>query len=146
MVIRLSSHSTISRPSFEMPGKPDRLVVDAFHQAAVAGDDPGAVVDQVVAVDRVQMPLGDRHADRHRQALAERPGGRLDPVEHEILGMAGAGAAELAEVADVLDRRPRVAGQVEQRVDQHRAVAGRQHEAVAVGPVRVGRIVLQIFA
>ena len=59
--------------------------------------------------------------------------------------MAGAGAAELAEALDVLDRRPRVAGQVEQRVDQHRAVAGRQDEAVAVRPFRIGGIVLQIF-
>ena len=61
-----------------MAGKPDRLVVDAFHQAAVAGDHPGAVVDQIVAEDGVEVPLGDRHADRHRQALAERPGGGLD--------------------------------------------------------------------
>ena len=119
-----------------MAGEPDRLMVDALHQAAVAGDDEGAVVDQLVAIDGVQVPLGDRHADRHRQALAERPGGRLDAGQLEILRMAGARAAELAEVADVLDRRARVAGQVEQRVDQHRAVAGRQHEAVAVGPVR----------
>ena len=28
-----------------------------------------------------------------------------------------------------------VAGEIEQRIEQHRAVAGRQHEAVAVGPV-----------
>ena len=123
-----------------MAGKPDRLVVDAFHQAAVAGDHEGAVIDQLVAIDRVQMPLGDRHADRHRQALPERAGGGFDPGQLEILRVAGARAAELAEVADVLHRRPRVAGQVEQGVDQHRAVAGRQHEAVAVGPVRIGRI------
>ena len=34
-----------------MPGEPRRLMVDAFHQAAVAGDHPGAVVDQFVAID-----------------------------------------------------------------------------------------------
>ena len=28
-----------------------------------------------------------------------------------------------------------VAGEIQQRIEQHRAVAGRQHEAVAVGPV-----------
>ena len=82
-----------------MAGEARRLVVDAFHQAAVAGDHPGAVIDQIVAKLGVEVPLGDRHADRHRQALAERPGGRLDAVEQEILGMAGAGAAELAEAA-----------------------------------------------
>ena len=39
-----------------------------------------------------------------------------------------------------------IAGQVQQRVQQHRAVAVRQHEAVAVGPGRIGRVVLQIMA
>ena len=29
-----------------------------------------------------------------------------------------------------------IAGQIEQRIEQHRAVAGRQHEAVAIRPVR----------
>ena len=139
MVIRLSSHSTISRPRPRWPARPAASWLIALHQAAVAGDHPGAVIDQIVAELGVEVPLGDRHADRHREPLPERPGGRLDAVEQEILGMAGAGAAELAEAADVVDRRPRVAGQVKQRVDQHRAVAGRKHEAVAVGPVRVGR-------
>ena len=37
----------------------------------------------------------------------------------------------------------RIAGEIEQRIEQHRAVAGRQDETVAVGPVRVGGIVLQ---
>ena len=62
-----------------MPGKPDRLMVDAFHQAAVAGDDEGAMVDQIVAINGVQMPLGDGHSDRGGDPLAERAGGRLDP-------------------------------------------------------------------
>src|SRR5690606_30228515 len=80
-------------------------VVDALHQAAVAGDRPGAVLDQVVTEYGVQVTLGDRHAHRHREALAERAGGAFDPGQLEILGMTRAGAAELAEIADVLDRR-----------------------------------------
>ncbi len=88
-------------------------MVDALHQAAVAGDDPGPVVDQIVAIFGVEVALGDRHADRHGDALPERPGRRLDSVEQEILRMAGAGRAELAKALDVVDRRPRVAGQVE---------------------------------
>ena len=40
-------------------------------------------------------------------------------------------------------RHASIAGQMQQRVEQHRAVAGRQHEAVAVGPVRIGRVELQ---
>ena len=130
-------------PELEMPGQAHRLVVDALHQAAVAGDDIGAVIDQIVAVDGVEVPLGDRHADCGCKPLAERTGGRLDAVELEILGVTGAGGTELPEAADVIHRRPGITGQVKQRVDQHRAVARRQDEAVAVGPFRVGWIVLQ---
>ena len=77
----------------QMPGKPDRLVVDAFHQIAVPGDDEGAMVDELVAVDRVQMPLGDRHPDRHRNALPQRPGRHLDARQLEILRVPGGRAS-----------------------------------------------------
>ena len=51
---------------------------------------------------------------------------------------------QLAEVLEVVDRQV-VAGQVQQGVDQHRAVAVGQHEAVAVGPFGVGWVVLEVM-
>ena len=130
----------------EMPGKAYRLVVDAFHQAAVAGDHPGPVADQFVAKFGVQMPLGHRHADRHCEALAQRTGGALDTRQFEILRVTGARAVQLAEVANVLDRRTRIARQVQQRIDQHRSVSGRKHETIAIGPVGRAGIELEILA
>ena len=50
-----------------------------FHQAAVADEDIGAVVDHGVRQSRLnsarQQLLGQRHADRVGQALAQRTGG-----------------------------------------------------------------------
>ncbi len=128
-----------------MPGEADRFVIDSLHQIAVAGDDEGAVVDDAVAVDRIQVPLSDRHSDRHRHALTQRAGRDLDSRKLEILRMAGAGAAELPKALDVVERRAGVAGEVKKRVDQHRPVARRQDETVAVRPVRVGRVELQVL-
>ena len=66
--------------------------------------------------------------------------------------MPGSLAAKLTEVADVIERDRRIAqplvvgihgprpGQVEQRPEQHRGVAVREHEAVAAGPDRIHRI------
>ena len=54
-----------------------------------------------------------------------------------VFRVAGGLGAELTELLQLLDRHVRVAGQIEQRVEQHRAVAGREHEAVAVGPLRL---------
>ena len=58
------------------------------------------------------------------------------------LRMAGGRGVELAEALDLLDAHAVVAGEVEQRIEQHGAVAGRQHEAVAVRPARVGGVEL----
>ena len=101
MVIRLSSQNTFSRPRPRWPARPAASWLTPSIRQPSPAIDPGPVIDQLVAEDGVQVPLGDRHADRHGEALAERPGGRLDAVEQEILGMAGARAAELAEALDV---------------------------------------------
>ena len=125
-----------------MAGQRDRLLADAFHQAAVADERVGVVIDDFAAEFLRQLALGDRHADGIRQTLAERSGGRLDAGRVPVFGMAGGLGAELTEVPDLLDRHVLVAEQMKQRVEQHRSVSGRQDEAVAVGPCRVHRVEL----
>src|SRR3546814_4653497 len=68
--------------------------VEALHQAAVPGDDICAMIDKFVAIDRVQMPLGKRHAHRGRQPLPQRPGGGFHPRQFEILRMPGTRRSE----------------------------------------------------
>ena len=55
-----------------MPGQGQRLVADALHQAAVAAENVGVVVDDVVAELCREQPFGERHADRIAEALATR--------------------------------------------------------------------------
>ena len=126
-----------------MPGERDGFLADAFHQVAVGGEHVSLVIDHVGAELGGEMPLGDRHADRVGEPLPERAGGGLDAGRMAVFGMAGGDRAELAEALDLVERHRRIAGEIEQRVDQHRAVAGREHEAVAVGPGRIGRIEFQ---
>ena len=95
-----------------MPGKPDRLVVDPFHQAAIPGDYPGAVINQPAAEHGIEVAFGQRHAHCHRKPLPQRAGGAFHRRYQEILGVPGADAVDLAEFADVLDRRRFVSGQV----------------------------------
>jgi hypothetical protein len=98
------------------------------------------VVDDVVAQAGVEHPLAEGQAGAHRDALAKRAGGGLDAGRVAVLGVAGGGRAELAEVLEVLEREA-VPGEVEHRVEEHRGVAGAEHEAVAVRPVGVlGRV------
>ncbi len=119
----------------------------ALHQAAVAGKHPGPVIDQ-----RQPRPvelggehlLRERHADGVREPLAQRAGRGLDAHGEIVLRVSCAATAELAEMPDLV-HADRIAGQVQQRIQQHRGVAIGQHEAIAVPPARIGRIVLQEF-
>ena len=124
------------------------LVADAFHHAAVAEEHVGVVVDDLVA-GAVELRghdlLRQGEADGVGQPLTQRAGGGLDAGGVAELRVARGLAVQLAEVLQVVDGQV-VAGQVQQRVDQHRAMAVGQHEAVAVGPLRVGRAVLQVVA
>ena len=130
----------------ERAGQRAGFVRHAFHQAAVAEEHVGVVVDDFVpgSVERGgEQLLRQRHADGIGEALAEGAGRRLDAEVAVDLRVARRVRAELPEVREVLDRE-RVTRQVEQRIEQHRAVPVRQHEAVAVGPLGVARVVLEV--
>ena len=128
-----------------MPGQRGRLRGDALHEVAVADDRVGGVVDDFesgAVVARGELRFGDRHAHGIGEALPERTGRDLHARRMPALGMPGRLAAPLAEVLDVVQREV-VAGQVQQAVEQHRTVPGREHEPVAIEPVRIARIVLE---
>ena len=140
----------------EVAGERGGLVRDALHQAAVAGDRVDVEVEEVLA-EALALPLrGQRHPDRGRDPLAQRPGGGLDAGGPAVLGVARRARVQLAEFFDLVQRAGRFVGDVvvgvdllhaaeeEHRIQQHRGVAGREHEAVAVGPDRVGRVVAQV--
>ena len=127
-------------PEPEVAGQRDRLLADALHEAAVAHEHVGEVIHQPVPELPVHDALAERHADRLGDALPERAGRQLDAVGVLVLGMARRLAADLAEAFQLLDRHVLVPRQVEQAVEQHRAVAVGQDEAVAVDPMRVGGI------
>ncbi len=89
--------------------------------------------------------LGNRETDGVRQPLAERAGGGLDARRLAVLGMARRLGMQLAELLEIVDRQC-VAGEMQQRVQQHRAVSVGEHEAVAIPPRRIRRIVLKEIA
>ena len=126
-------------------GEGGRLGGDALHEVAVGDDAVDAVVDDLVSGPVVVLCkefLRDGHADAVGEPLAERAGGHLGAGGKAKLGVARGLALPLPELPDVVEREL-VAGEVEQRVQEHRGVAGGQHESVAVGPEGVGGVVLE---
>ncbi len=131
----------------EESGDRGGLVRDALHEIAVGADEPRAVVDDLVAgavVPGGQHRLGEGEPDRVGETLTERTGGDLDARGVAPFGVAGRLGAELAEAPELLDGQV-VAAQVQQRVQEHRRVTRREHEPVALGPRRVGRVVTQVL-
>jgi hypothetical protein len=127
-------------------GQRTHFVRDAFHQATVAGEGVGVVVDDGVAgfVEfSGQQRFGQRHAHGIAQALTQRAGGRFHARGDAHFGVARGLGMQLAEILQLFDRQV-IAGQMQQGIDQHRAVAVGQHEAVAVGPGGILGIVTQV--
>ncbi len=122
------------------------FVGDAFHHATVAEEGVGVVIDHVVAV-AVKLGrqdfFGRCHAHGVGNALPQWASGGFYTGCIAVFGVAGSFAVQLTEVLQIVDRQL-ITAEVQQRVNQHGAVTIRQHKAVAVGPVRVGRIVLEI--
>lgn len=118
---------------------------NTLHQAAVADKGIGVVIDDRVSitVERARQHLfSDRHANCVGEALPEGAGRGLHTRRIAVLRVTRRLGVQLTEVFQVLDAQV-VAAQVQQRVDQHRAVAVGEHETVAIGPFGVGRIVLE---
>ena len=126
-----------------MSGKRDRLLADALHEAAVASDGISVVIHDLIVIALVEQPLGERHADRVAKPLPQRPGGGLDARRMAIFRMARRARAELAEALELLDVHARNAGEIEKRIEQHGAMTGGQHEAVAVRPFRMHGVEFQ---
>src|SRR5262245_36310802 len=108
----------------EMTRKRDRLLAQALHEAAVAGDNVSVMAHEFLAIAAVEQPLGESHADGIAKPLPQRAGGGLDAGRMAIFGMAGGTRSKLAETLELLQIHARDAGEVKQRIEQHRAVTG----------------------
>ncbi len=99
MEIWLSSNSTIRRASYEMPTQRDRFMAEALHQAAIAGNHVGEVIDQRVAKACIEQPLGQRHADCGGDPLPQWLSRGLDTRGMAVFQDAPASATPLDENA-----------------------------------------------
>ena len=127
----------------QVSGECNRFLTDALHQVAVGREHVGRVIDDVIAEHCREMALCNRHPHRIGNSLAERTGRGLDAWRVAVFRMTGCQRTKLTEVLEFFDRDLLVADEMQQRVEQHRAVAGREHEAVAVRPGGIGRIEFQ---
>ncbi len=140
----------------EMAGHGGGFGGDALHHVAVAAQDEDVMVEQLgvgLVVARRQPALGQRHPDRITAALPERTRRRLDARRHPVFRVARRLGGQLAKLFDVVQRDGRLtsllamrvdfldARQMQDRIEQHRTMADRQHEPIAVRPVRRGGVV-----
>ncbi|CAI1197903.1 Uncharacterised protein [Serratia quinivorans] len=130
----------------EGTGQRTDFVGDAFHHTAVAHKGVGVVVDDVMtrAVElRAQGTFGNGETDGVGDALTQRAGGGFHAWGVAVFRVARGFGVQLAEVFQLAHRQV-VAGEVQQAVNQHGAMAVGEDEAVTVSPVRVGRVVVQV--
>ena len=123
-----------------MAGERDGLLADAFHQVAVGGEHVGLVIDDRVAelgsqcFSAIAMPTAVARPWPSGPVVVSTPG------VMKFSGWPGVFEPSWRKRLISSRRHRRIAGEIEQRIDQHRAVARREHETVAIGPVRVAGV------
>ena len=118
-----------------------------FHQAAIAQEAIGEVVNDLVAIAvefSGEQFFVNRHTHGVGDTLAERAGGGFNASGVAIFRVSRGAAVQLTELFEVFDAQV-VAAQMEQRIEQHRAVTVGEYEAVSVWPGRVGRVVAEVL-
>ncbi|VUS99972.1 hypothetical protein SB6422_03396 [Klebsiella huaxiensis] len=121
---------------FQGTGQGAYLVGDTFHHAAVAHEGVSEVVNNVVArtVELCrQRFLRNRHTHRIGNTLTQRTGSGFNTRGVTHFRVTRSFRVQLAEVFQLFNRQI-ITGEVQQTIDQHRAVTVGQHEAVAVSP------------
>ena len=126
----------------EMARDGDGFLRDALHEIAIGGQHIGMVVHHIAKFG-VQHALGQSHAHGGGQALPQWAGGGLDARRVVHLGVTGGQRAHLAKIADLVDGHLLLARQVQEGVEQHGAMAGGEHETVAIRPMGIGHVVFQ---
>ena len=126
----------------QMPGQRRCFRGDTLHQVAVTDDGIGVMVDRGdvgAVVGGRQKCLGDGHADRVGCALTQWSGADFDTRGNAHFGVPGGHRPPLPEALELVHWHF-IPSQMQQPIEEHRAVTGRQHEAVAIGPMRITRV------
>ena len=118
-------------------------MADTLHQAAVTNKTPGVVIDNPVTFS-VEAGGHELFCNRHTNGIGEPltqwPGGGFNTRGVTVFGMSGRLAVQLPEVFDVVYRQVKT-GEMQERINQHRAVPVGEHEAIPVCPIRISGIV-----
>lgn len=129
-----------------VPGERGGFMCDAFHHAAVAGDDVDLVVKQSGAFEPAYSGgvfCGDSHADAGGESGSERSGRDFDARCVAEFRMSGGFASPLAELLDFIHGKS-IAEKMKQTVNEHGTVSGGEHETVASEPVGIPGIVFHV--
>ena len=113
------------------------LMGNTFHEAAVAQEYVRIMIDDIEAGTvklRGKNFFRQRHPHRIGNTLPQRSGSGFHARRISVFRMAGSLGMKLAEALDFLHRQV-VAGEVQQGINQHRAMSIGQYEPVAVSPL-----------
>ncbi len=77
---------TMKPSQVEMTGKARRLVVETFHQAAVARDHISAMIDQIVTINGIEVAFGDCHPNCNGEPLPSGPVVVSTPASSKLSG------------------------------------------------------------
>ena len=124
------------------------FVRDAFHHAAITQERIGVVIHDIVTRTvklRGQSTFSNCHTHRIRDALTQWASGGFYAWGIAVFWVTWSFRMQLTEVFQLGDWQV-IASEVQQAINQHRAMAVRKHKAVTIGPIWIGRVVIHVIA
>src|SRR6266853_6900017 len=141
-----------------MSGNGSSFRGNTLHHVAIAAKCPDVVIEQLKsgAIKILRQPaLSYGHTHAVGNALSKRSGGCLDARSQTVFWMARRFTAQLPKVLNLVERNGQCvenfalwthfanASEMQQRVQQHRGVSIGEHEAIAIRPDRIFRVIAQ---
>ena len=118
---------------------------DAFHHVAVGHNRIRKMIDNRMfgtIVARGKIRFGNRHADAIRKTLTERTRRHIHTRRESVFGMPGRERIPLTKIFDFLQRQI-ITRQMQQGIQQHRAMSTGQNKTVTVKPFWIRGIVFE---
>ncbi|EKD96647.1 MAG: hypothetical protein ACD_23C01360G0002 [uncultured bacterium] len=123
-------------------------MADAFHQATVAKEGPGVVIDNGMS-GSIEFNSHEffcqGHANRVGNPLTQGATGGLDARGVAVFRVAWCFAVQLPKCLQIFNAQV-ITRQMQQAIQQHGTVPVGEHEAITVRPLGIGWVVAKVMA
>ena len=129
-----------------MSGQVDGLMANSFHEATIASYNICVMIDQRATELRCESPFSEGHPNGSSDPLTQWPCSCLNPCCMAKFRVPCSPSTKLPKLFQLISTHIGITEQVVQRIVQHRTMTGGENKSVAIGPLRIRRINIDVVS